>query len=215
MKNKFTMVECLIVVSIIVILMSLLLPTLNSALARVKGIACSANLKQLGIAANLYITDNNDAGPCYNGNLGNYSGKWQDMLMRYTHPSQPIKDLGYLNPANHEGFREPKKPFLCPAVTPLQYDITKVVRHYAINYNLSGSFSAPNNQRLSRVKRPSQVHYISDAAFNGTAGAVGRKENMAFLHTGLCNILFLDSHVSGMKLNAVTPYTTNYFWRGE
>ena len=58
MKRKmFTLFELLIVISIIVILASMLLPALNKARTRDKGIHCVGNLKQSGLAAVLYAND--------------------------------------------------------------------------------------------------------------------------------------------------------------
>ena len=53
------MVELLVVVAIIGILAGLLLPALSKAQVRAQGIACLANLRQLGHAWFLYASDNN------------------------------------------------------------------------------------------------------------------------------------------------------------
>ena len=61
MKNiKFTLIELLVVIAIIAILAAMLLPALTSARASAMSASCISNLKQLGLAANLYSDDNND-----------------------------------------------------------------------------------------------------------------------------------------------------------
>ena len=61
MKNiKFTLIELLVVIAIIAILAAMLLPALSSARASAMSSTCISNLKQLGMAANLYADDNKD-----------------------------------------------------------------------------------------------------------------------------------------------------------
>lgn len=59
----FTLIELLLVIAIIVILASLLLPALNTARDRAKLILCLGQMKQVGLAMNLYIGDFNDQMP--------------------------------------------------------------------------------------------------------------------------------------------------------
>lgn len=91
MKKKlrnFTLLELLLVISIIAILTSLLLPALTNVRNKVKQAACSSNMKQIGLAAGMYTNDYNEW--CLTGSYsGLVSGKnyWNSVIVR---------DLGYL-----------------------------------------------------------------------------------------------------------------------
>ncbi|HBG28094.1 MAG: hypothetical protein A2Y10_16885 [Planctomycetes bacterium GWF2_41_51] len=68
-KNKlkgFTLVELLVVISIIAVLLAVLMPALNKARDNAKRVICNSNLHQWGIVMKLYDTDNKGLfGPFY------------------------------------------------------------------------------------------------------------------------------------------------------
>jgi prepilin-type N-terminal cleavage/methylation domain-containing protein/prepilin-type processing-associated H-X9-DG protein len=59
----FTLIELLVVIAIIAILASLLLPTLGRAKENARGAACLSNLRQVGLALQLYVVDNRNRLP--------------------------------------------------------------------------------------------------------------------------------------------------------
>ncbi len=61
----FTLVELLITISVIAILVGMLLPALNKAKSAASRIACSGNLRQIGISLTIYTQQNNDFVPFY------------------------------------------------------------------------------------------------------------------------------------------------------
>ncbi|MCD6351282.1 MAG: DUF1559 domain-containing protein, partial [Armatimonadetes bacterium] len=92
----FTLIELLVVIAIIAILASILFPVFSRARAKARQAKCMSNLKQLGLAFNMYAQDydellpvwalgntaDNDNGP----NEGAYT--WDTQIMPYMRNQQ-------------------------------------------------------------------------------------------------------------------------------
>lgn len=63
--NKFTLIELLVVIAIIAILASLLLPALNRARSVAKRIACTSNIRQVGMSIINYGLENREIIPTW------------------------------------------------------------------------------------------------------------------------------------------------------
>ena len=53
-KGGFTLIELLVVISIIALLMAILMPVLQKAKGAAKAVMCKSNMRQIGVAADLY-----------------------------------------------------------------------------------------------------------------------------------------------------------------
>jgi prepilin-type N-terminal cleavage/methylation domain-containing protein/prepilin-type processing-associated H-X9-DG protein len=95
-NRAFTLIELLIVVAIIGLLAALLLPTLSRAKARAVRIKCASNLKEIGLAIQMYVNQSEDRlpGPVWIGQPFQYDQTQTNTLIFFLG-----LDLGLLPPS--------------------------------------------------------------------------------------------------------------------
>lgn len=108
--NGFSLVELLVVVAVVAILIGIALPTMSSANARARSVACEANLKGFAPAIQQFRYDNRNQLPYADGpaSFGHQQIRPWDQLAQYM--SVPLPRVHEAPPQIETG-----PPFVCPA----------------------------------------------------------------------------------------------------
>ncbi len=75
-RRGFSLVELLVVIAIIALLVAIMIPSLGKAKAMAMRVKCAYNLRQINVAMNLYLQNNNDIYPCASDPVSTNPSYW-------------------------------------------------------------------------------------------------------------------------------------------
>ncbi len=183
----FTLLELLLVITIIAVLSGLMLPVLGRARAKAQAVGCVSNLRQWGIATFLWSADNSGLLPRDGTPNGRsiHEGWYVDLPRKagvLPYHEQPWRT----NPRVEPG----RSLFICPANT--RRSNSNNLFHYCLNEHVNGAGTG-NQVSWSLLPTPQHTIWLFD---NGKLAAVAGPNNVhTNLHHRGAHFLFLDGHV--------------------
>jgi prepilin-type processing-associated H-X9-DG protein/prepilin-type N-terminal cleavage/methylation domain-containing protein len=232
----FTLVELLVTIAILAILASLLLPALTGGKAAAQRTQCAGNLRQLGLASQMYWDDNE--GFCFPYKVGSTNNGiiyWFGWLQNGAEGQRGFDPtFGALYP-----YAESSGIDTCPSLNYAlgQFKLKATNSAYGYGYNLSLSSLAPGpTLMIQQVNKPSGFALLADAAqvnnFEAPASAsnpmleewyyLDNPTNYPsstyyphghFRHSQKANVVFCDGHVGPETFvpGSIDPILPNQF----
>ena len=201
--RAFTLIELLVVIAIIAILAAMLLPALSKAKERGQAAACLNNLKQWGIATQMYATDNQDFlppdGTPNPSDTATNTGWYIQLpallgLPRY-HDMAWRKDSSA--PIGHT-------IWLCPS-NPRRSNGNNLF-HYCLNENISDTGVNNRPVKITTLNHHSALVWLFDSK---NLPAVGTPNYVhTNLHSGGAQFTFLDGHAARFRSSEYWDYAT-------
>lgn len=156
-RRAFTLIEMLIVVTIIGILAALLAPALQKSLESARAMHCANNLRQCGIAIFQYVEDNHGRLPHSAYPASNPGPEWSVALSDYV-PGE--ERYGYWSSALYE----------CATAPNSEYDPNHAYpfhRNYAANNLVLSNANDEPTKKFSSVRNAARIAMLVDAPFYG------------------------------------------------
>lgn len=187
-RTRFTLVELMAVVALIAILAALLLPAATAARDKVRKTECANNLRQILMAAFVYLENNDDTFPPQRHAY--------DALVYY--PDRTLKvSLGGNYQCYLEPYTETFEVFLCPSSRQAEAR-ARFAYDYAGNTLMDGNaYEMFNDRSINGIKQSaSDWAYIADTNYEWIEKTAPWRIEARHLRT--VNLGYLDGHADSM-----------------
>ncbi len=192
--RAFTLIELLVVLAVVGVLASLLLPALARAKGHGRAASCLGNLRQWGIATQLYASDHEDFLPpdgMPNPGAKATNAGWYVQLPQALGIA-PYHEMCWRTNADIE---PGPSLWICPANR--RRSNGKNLFHYCLNEHVNGTGEEGGAVRLSHVPGVSTMVWLFDSKNLPAVGYWGYVHTN--LHGGGAQFLFLDGHVARFR----------------
>jgi prepilin-type N-terminal cleavage/methylation domain-containing protein/prepilin-type processing-associated H-X9-DG protein len=182
----FTLIELLVVIAIIALLMGLLVPALSRARKQAWAVTCGSNLRQVGVAANVFAQDHDNKIPRAD-DLALLSGHTNEETTRWFKAFMP-----YLAQSVVNGDYRLVKIYRCPAYPEKRHTI-----NFAVNGWKDGVNVAVGLTRLVDMKQPGARAYLADFEDCTEQNIVAKETDAGLGRTDV----FIPSHLSASDVS--------------
>lgn len=199
-SSGFTLIELILVIAIIGVLIVVALPVISKCYAQGQSVQCISNLRQWGIALNLYAADHNGLTPRRGQGVQAF---WiTDRPDDWFNALPPYLGLpSYSDQVNsgHPAVPTDKSVFVCPAA--VKEPVYPNFLCYGMNMYLS-PWIRPDPHRLVELPSPSQLVFMADGP-GGWCSTIPSSQGYSVKarHNGRANVVFVDGHVQSFDGN--------------
>ncbi|MBL7134805.1 MAG: prepilin-type N-terminal cleavage/methylation domain-containing protein [Phycisphaerae bacterium] len=214
-RGAFTLIELLIVVSVISILTAILAPGLNGVKKWARSVSCTSNLHDLGVGMSVYHHENDDRFWPYLLDDRPTQGK---RCYWWGTDDDPVDPMASPYMTTVDGMLE---MLWCPSMpwgsyVPQGWYVSEPTTTYGYNaYSLDPGLNGQGTTSLADIPRPSGLFVFNDSAMFWRVGGRGLFQNSTYLepvsgnwvqqptshfrHKGKTNALTADGHAASYE----------------